>query len=77
LYAAWKVPKEELQATNKRLSDTLFETGKHDIEAMKKLIEKEMGSAALTLVDSLDESTFKTHESFFAVVFDLWKSLSL
>ena len=77
LYVAKKVPKEKLSDEQKKLLDILIETGKLDIEKKRSLIEKDMGSGALSLVDSLDESMFKTSDIFFSVILDLWKSLRL
>lgn len=77
LYVAKKVTKEKLSARNKELLDILIRTGKLDIEKKKSLIEKDMGTAALTLIDSLDESVFKTVDAFFSTILDLWRSLAL
>jgi len=77
LYVAEKVPREKLPNKHKKLLNTLIETGKLDIEKKKSLINKDMGSGALSLIDSLDESIFKTSDVFFSVVLDLWKSLRL
>ena len=77
LYVAEKVPKERLSNRQKRLLRILIETAKQDIEKKKSLIERDMGSGALTLIDSLDEDVFKTSEIFFLVILDLWKSLRL
>ena len=77
LYVAEKVPKEKLSNKHKKLLNTLVKTGKLDIENKKGLIERDMGSGALTLINSLNESIFKTSDIFFSVVLDLWKSLHL
>lgn len=77
LYVAEKVPKEKLLDKHKELLETLIKTGKLDIENKKSLIERDMGSGALSLIDSLNESIFKTSDVFFAVILDLWKSLRL
>ena len=77
LYVAEKVPREKLSDKNKELLDILIETGKLDIEKKKSLIEKDMGFAALSLIDSIDESIFKTPDVFFSIVLDLWKTLHL
>jgi len=77
LYVAKKVPKEKLSDEQKKLLDILIETGKRGVEKKKRLIERDMGAGALSLIDSLDESIFKTGDIFFSVVLDLWKSLDL
>jgi len=77
MYVTQKVPKERLSDKNKKLLDLLTKAGKLDIESKKGLIEKNMGSGGLTLIDSLDESIFKTPVIFFSVILDLWKSLHL
>jgi len=77
LYVARKVPKEELLNEHKKALDTLIKTGKAHIKKKKTLIERDMGLGALALIDSLDESIFKTSDIFFSVVLDLWKSLHL
>jgi len=76
-YVAKKVPKEKLLTKHKKSLDTLTETAKAHIKKKKALIERDMGSGALALIDSLDESIFKTPVVFFSVVLDLWKSLRL
>jgi hypothetical protein len=77
LYVVRKAPKEKLSDKNKKLLETLIETGKHDIEETQGLVEKDMGSGALSIIESLDESIFNTPEVFFAIILDLWKSLNL
>lgn len=77
LHVAERVPKEKLLDENKRLLDTLIETGELDVEKKMRLIEEYMGSSALSLVDSLDESIFKTDEIFFSTIVNLWKSLHI
>lgn len=77
LYVAEKVPREKLSDKNKELLDILIKTGKIDIEKKKSLIEEDMGFAALSLIDSIDESIFKTPDVFFCIILDLWKSLHL
>jgi hypothetical protein len=77
LYVAEKVPREKLLDKHNELLEILIKTGKLDIENKKSLIERDMGSGALSLIDSLDESIFKTSDVFFAVILDLWKSLRL
>ena len=77
LCVAEKLPKEKLLDKHKKLLDILIETGKLDIEKKKSLIERDIGSGALSLVDSLNESIFKTSDIFFSIVLDLWKSLHL
>ena len=77
LCVAEKVPKDKLSRKQKKRLGILIKSGKRDIESKKGLIEKDMGSGALTLIDSLDESIFKTSDIFFLVVLDLWKSLHL
>ena len=77
LYIAKKFPKEKLSNKEKKLLDSLIRTGKLDIEKKKSLIERNMGSGALSLIDSLDERIFKTSDIFFSIVLDLWKSLHL
>jgi hypothetical protein len=77
LCVAKRVPKEKLLNKQKKLLDILIEKAKLDIEAKKRLIERDMGFGALSLIDSLDESIFKTSDVFFAVILDLWKSLRL
>jgi len=77
LFVAKRVLREKLLDKHKELLDTLIKTGKLDVEKKKSLIERDMGSGALSLVDSLDESIFKTSDIFFSVVLDLWKSLHL
>ncbi len=72
-----KVPREKLSDENKGKLDILIEKGNLNVEKKKSLIEKDMGSGALTLINSLDESIFKTSESFFGAVLDLWISLGL
>ena len=77
LYVAKKVPREKLLNKHKKLLDILIKTGKLDIKKKKSLIERDMGSGALALIDSLDEGIFKTSDIFFSIVLDLWKSLHL
>jgi len=77
LYVARKVSRENLSSRYKKRLDTLIKTGKRDVNKKKSLIEKDMGDGALALIDSLDESIFKTPVIFFSVVLDLWKSLRL
>lgn len=77
LYVAGKVPREKLLKKHRKLLDILIKTGKLDLENKKGLIEKDMGSGALNLIDALDESMFKTSDVFFSIVLDLWKSLHL
>lgn len=77
LFVAEKVPREKLSNKHKKLLNNLIETGKVDIEKKKSLIERDMGYGALSLVESLDESIFKTSDIFFSAVLDLWKSLQL
>ena len=77
LCVAKKIPKEKLLNKQKKLLDILTKTAKLNIETKKSLIERDMGSGALSLIDSLDESIFKTGDIFFSVVLDLWKSLHL
>jgi len=77
LYVAKKVPKEKLLDKHKKLLDTLIKTGKTHIRKKKSLIERDMGSGALSLIDSLDEGIFKTSDTFFSLVLDLWRSLHL
>lgn len=74
---AKKVPKEKLSDENKELLDKLIETGKLRLEQFKSLIEKDVGFDAPSLINSLDESIFKTPESFFNTILSLWKSLYL
>jgi len=77
LYVANKVPKEKILNKHRKSLNTLIKTGKAHIKKKKALIEKDMGLDALTLIDSLDESIFKTPAIFFSIVLDLWKSLHL
>ena len=77
LCVAEKVPKEKLLDKHMELLETLIKTGELDIENKKSLIERDIGSGALSLIDSMDESIFKTSDVFFAVILDLWKSLRL
>ena len=77
LYVSKKVPKEKLSNEQKKLLEILIKTGKLDIEKKKSLIERDMGSGALSLIDSLDESILKTSDIFFSTVLDLWKLLHL
>ena len=77
LHVTEKVPKEKLLDKHKELLETLIKTGKLDIEKKKNLIERDMGSGALSLIDSLDESILKTSDIFFSTVLDLWKLLHL
>jgi hypothetical protein len=77
LYVAKKVQREKLLDENKELLDKLVETGKLRLEKYRSLIEKDVGFSAFSLISSLDESIFKTSESFFKTVLDLWKSLYL
>lgn len=77
LFVAKKFPREKLLEKQKKLLDTLIETGEFDLEKKKSLIDRDMGSGALSLIDSLNESIFKTSDVFFAVILDLWKSLRL
>jgi len=77
LHVAKRFPKKKLPNEHKKLLDFLVETGKERIKKKKSLIERDMGSGALSLIDSLDESIFKTSDIFFSIVLDLWKSLHL
>ena len=77
LYVVDKVPKEKLLDKHRKQLNTLIKTGEVDIEKKKSLIETDMGSGALSLIDSLNESMFKTSDIFFSVILDLWKSLHL
>jgi len=77
LYVADKVPKEKLLDKHEELLETLIKTGKLEVEKKKSLIERDMGPGALSLIDSLDESIFKTSDIFFSVILDLWRSLRL
>ena len=77
LYVVNKVPKEKLLDKHRKQLNTLIKTGEVDIEKKKSLIERDMGPGALSLIDSLDESIFKTSDIFFSVILDLWRSLRL
>jgi hypothetical protein len=77
LYVAEKAKNEEISEKNRKLLDFLIETGTKDVREKRKLIETEMGSLALSLIDALDETIFKTPETFFWVILDLWKNLKL
>ena len=77
LYVAKKVPKKKLLDKHKASLEILIRTGKLNIEKKKSLIERDMGSDALSLIDSLDENIFRTSDIFFSVILDLWKSLGL
>ncbi len=75
LYVAQNVPREKLSNVNKSKLDVLLKKGKLDVEKKKSLIEKDMGHNALAFINSLDEGIFKTPESFFSAILDLWISL--
>jgi len=77
LYVAERVPRDKLDNRNKELLDTLINTGKNDVEQLRYLIERDMGFGASNLIDSTDESMFKSPEIFFSIILDLWKTLSL
>lgn len=77
LCVAKRVSKEKLSDKQKKLLDILIRTAKAHVKKRKGLIERDMGSSALSLIDSLDESIFKTDDVFFSVVQDRWKSLHL
>jgi hypothetical protein len=77
LYVTKKAEKEKLSEKNRELLATLIETGEIDVQDKKKLIERDMGPTALSLIDCIDETVFKTPETFFSVVLDLWKNLKL
>lgn len=77
LYVAKRFPRDTLSNEDEKLLDVLIKTGEGSINKEKSLIERDMGSGALSLIDSLDESIFKTSDVFFAVILDLWKSLRL
>lgn len=77
LYVAEKAKDANISVENKKLLDTLIETGKKDVDGKRNLIEKEMGTAASSLIDSINESVFRTPEVFFSVILDLWKNLNL
>ena len=77
LYVAKKAEKEKLSEKNRKLLATLIETGETDVQDKKKLIERDMGPMALSLINCIDEPVFKTPEIFFSVVLDLWKNFKL
>ena len=77
LHVAKKVKKEKLSLKQKELLKNLIDTGKRTVDRNKKLINKELGSNALLLINSLDENIFKTPDAFFPVILDLWETLNL
>jgi hypothetical protein len=77
LYVAEKAKGEKSSPESKELLNNLMENGKKDIEKKTMLITKDMGAISLSLIESIDESVFKTPKIFFSVVLDLWKNLKL
>ena len=76
-YVLQKALKEKLTQENTLLLTKMIEVGKKVIETRRRLIETEIGLSALALIDSLDESVFKSPETFFAIILDLWRNLRL
>lgn len=74
---AEKVSTKKLSKNQKKRLDALIRIGKADLENKRNLMERDMGSGALNLIDALDESIFQTSDVFFSIVLDLWKSLHL
>ena len=77
LYVTEKVPRQHISDEHKKRLEEMRRKGKSALELTKSLIQRDMGSDALHMVESLDENIFKTSEIFFSVVLDLWKSLHL
>lgn len=77
LYVVENVPREKISETSLKLLVKMQEKGRHVLESRKNLIKKDMGSTALSVIESLDERIFRTSDIFFSVILDLWKSLAL
>jgi hypothetical protein len=65
LHVAKKAEKEKISEKQRKLLATLTETGETDVQDKKKLIERDMGPTALSVIDCIDEPVFKTPEIFF------------
>ena len=76
-YVINRFPKENILDKHKDLLNKLFDTTKKDYDEKKKIIEKELGYGAVSIIDSLPEGIFKTPNIFFSVILDLWKALHL
>jgi hypothetical protein len=72
-----KAKDETLTEENSKLLTETISIGIKALEHKKRLIERDMGSLALALIESLDEPVFNTPETYFSVVLDLWINLGL
>ena len=77
LYVTEKVPKERISDNCSKLLEKMKQKGKNVLKSRKNLIEKDMGSSAWGIIESLDESIFETSDVFFSTILDLWSSLAL
>lgn len=77
LFVAEKAKDKKISCDNKKLLETLLETGKTNIEGKRNLIEKELGTIALSHIDSINEKVFETSDSFFSAILKLWINLNL
>jgi hypothetical protein len=77
LFVCQKASNENISTECKSLLDKLTSDGTNDLLTKKKLIEKEMGTLALALIESINEPVFSNPQIFFMIVLDLWVKLRL
>jgi len=77
LYVVEKVRREKISESSLKTLEKMREKGRLVLESRKNLVRKDMGASALNVIESLDESMFKTSDIFFSVILDLWKSLAV
>jgi len=77
LFVAERVPRQSVSNEHRKLLDKMKEEGNFALGLRRKLIKRDMGLEALSIVESLDENIFKTCDIFFTIILDVWKLLGL
>jgi hypothetical protein len=77
LYVAKKAEEEKLSEKNRKLLTILIDAGKTDVQSKRELIEKDMGTTALNLIDGINEQAFQTPDIFFSRILNLWNNLKI